>query len=62
MPKNIGSIDRTLRVIVGTALVATTLMGLLPAWGWIGVVPLATGLLSWCPAYTIFGVNTCKST
>ncbi len=61
MTKNVGNIDRILRILVGAVLIAETAMGRMPAWGWIGVVPLATGLLSWCPAYSIFGINTCKS-
>ncbi len=60
MSKNVGGIDRILRIVIGIALIAATVAGMLPAWGWIGVVPLATGLLSWCPAYTILGIKTCK--
>ncbi len=59
MSKNIGNIDRLLRIAVGALLIVATLMGALPVWGWIGVVPLTTGLLSWCPAYTLFGIKTC---
>lgn len=61
MPQNVGLIDRIVRVIAGVALIAATLMDTLPAWGWIGVIPLTTGLLSWCPAYTLLGIRTCKS-
>jgi hypothetical protein len=57
---NVGGIDRVLRIVIGLALVAATLGGLLPWWGWIGVVPLATGLIGWCPAYLPFGIRTCK--
>ncbi|MBT3309664.1 MAG: DUF2892 domain-containing protein [Gammaproteobacteria bacterium] len=59
MSNNIGGIDRTLRIVVGAALIVPTLIGMLPAWGWIGAIPLITGLLSWCPAYTLLGLNTC---
>lgn len=64
MTTNEGSIDRILRIIVGLALIALAL-GFIPGvkpsvWGWIGVVPLATGLIGWCPAYTIFGISTCR--
>jgi len=45
--------------VVGAALIVPTLIGMLPAWGWIGAIPLITGLLSWCPAYTLLGLNTC---
>ena len=61
MKCNVGGIDRTLRIVVGAALVAATALGYLQVWGYIGVVPLATGLIGWCPAYLPFGVKTCKS-
>ncbi|MBC8520059.1 MAG: DUF2892 domain-containing protein [Gammaproteobacteria bacterium] len=60
MSKNVGGIDRILRIVIGVALIAATAAGMLPVWGYIGVVPLATGLLSWCPAYTVLGIKTCK--
>ncbi|MFA7624642.1 MAG: DUF2892 domain-containing protein [Pusillimonas sp.] len=56
---NVGGIDRALRIIVGVALIVATLMGAIGAWGWIGVVPLATGLLGSCPAYKLFGFSSC---
>lgn len=59
MKMNAGGIDRALRVIAGLVLVALTLMGQVGVWGWIGVVPLLTGLIGFCPAYTILGINTC---
>ncbi len=49
------------RIVVGAVLIVATVMGMLPAWGWIGVVPLVTGLMSWCPAYSIFRIKTCKA-
>jgi len=63
MKLNVGGIDRILRIVVGLALVVWALMGG-PVWAWIGIVPLATGLIGWCPAYTLLGINTCpmKST
>ncbi|OXR50048.1 hypothetical protein PuT2_04580 [Pusillimonas sp. T2] len=57
--KNVGGIDRALRIIVGLALIVATLMGYIGVWGWIGVVPLATGLLGSCPAYKLFGFSSC---
>jgi hypothetical protein len=60
---NVGSADRIARIVVGLALIVFALVG--PAeitwkWiGWIGVVPILTAFLKWCPAYTILGVNTC---
>ncbi|MBI5891381.1 MAG: DUF2892 domain-containing protein [Nitrosomonadales bacterium] len=59
MKINVGSIDRILRIVVGLALIGATLAGMLPVWGWIGVVPLLTGILKFCPAYAIFGMSTC---
>ncbi len=59
MKTNEGTIDRALRIIVGLVLIALAVMGTIGAWGWIGIVPLATGLLGWCPAYTLLGINTC---
>ena len=61
MNTNIGTIDRALRVIVGIALIALAATGTIGLWGYIGVVPLATALLSWCPAYSLLGIKTCKT-
>lgn len=61
MPCNEGKLDRTLRVVVGLVLIALTQVGPHTPWGWIGVVPLLTGLFGFCPAYSLLGVNTCKS-
>lgn len=58
MNSNVGNIDRTLRIVVGLALIAWALMGG-PVWAWIGALPLATGLFRFCPAYTLLGMNTC---
>ncbi len=59
MKTNEGTIDRALRVIAGLALVGLAATGTIGAWGWIGIVPIATGLIGWCPAYTMLGINTC---
>jgi hypothetical protein len=61
MNSNVGGIDRTLRIIVGLGLIvwAAALGG--PAWAWIGVVPLATGLFRFCPAYPLMGMSTCAA-
>lgn len=58
MKTNVGGIDKIIRILAGVALIAWALMGG-PVWAWIGIVPLATGLLGWCPAYTLLGMNTC---
>ncbi len=59
MKCNSGGIDRVLRVVIGLVLVALTAMGQIGTWGWIGVVPLLTGAIGICPAYSILGINTC---
>ena len=59
MKTNEGSFDRALRVIAGLVLIALTLTGVIGVWGWIGVLPILTGLLGWCPAYTMLGISTC---
>lgn len=61
MVKNVGGIDRTLRIVVGLLLIGATVAGVLPFWGWIGVIPLLTGVVGWCPAYLPFGFRTCKT-
>ncbi len=60
MKANVGGSDKILRVAAGVALIAFTLLGIIGAWGWVGVVPLLTGLFNFCPLYTLLGVNTCK--
>jgi hypothetical protein len=59
MNANVGTIDRTLRIAVGLLLVALAATGSIGLWGWIGLVPLATGALRFCPAYRLFGLSTC---
>jgi hypothetical protein len=59
MQTNVGGIDKIARIVVGLALLATMVVGPKTLWGLIGVVPLATALLNFCPAYTLLGVNTC---
>ncbi|GAB1384565.1 MAG TPA: DUF2892 domain-containing protein [Ottowia sp.] len=57
--KNVGGIDRILRIVVGLVLVGLAATGSVGWWGWIGVVPLLTGLVGACPAYKLLGMNTC---
>ncbi|MDD5404870.1 MAG: DUF2892 domain-containing protein [Sulfuricella sp.] len=61
MHKNVGNIDKVLRIIAGVVLIGLTLGGIIGVWGWIGVLPLATGLLGWCPAYSLLGIKTCPA-
>ena len=58
--KNVGKFDRTIRVLVGLALVAAAATGSLGAWAYVGIVPIFTGLMGTCPAYSLIGLNTCK--
>ena len=60
MQANVGGVDRIIRIVAGLALVAWAVLGG-PPWAWIGVVPLATGAIGWCPAYLPFGIKTCKA-
>ena len=64
MTTNVGIVDRALRIVVGLALLAAALGLFGPSyqtiWGWIGLIPLATGLVGWCPVYSILGIKTCK--
>ena len=57
--KNEGTVDRVLRVVAGAALVSLVFVGPESPWGWIGVVPLVTGLLGNCPVYSLLGISTC---
>jgi hypothetical protein len=59
MKANVGGIDRVIRIVAGMALIAWALLGG-PVWAWIGVVALATGLMNFCPAWSLLGINTCK--
>mgnify|MGYP003347255909 CR=1 FL=1 len=59
MKANVGGIDRILRAVVGIALIALAATHVIGVWGYIGVVPLLTALVGFCPAYTLLGLNTC---
>lgn len=63
MTANVGGIDRILRIIVGLALIAFAVFSQheYAVWGWVGIVPLATGIIRWCPAYLPLGIKTCKT-
>lgn len=61
MTKNIGNIERIVRIAAGLVLMALAATGNLGVWTWFGVVPLATGILGWCPPYSLLGINTCKN-
>ena len=59
MKTNVGGIDRVLRIVLGLALIALTLTGTIGAWGWLGLVPLATAAMGFCPLYTMLGFSSC---
>lgn len=58
--QNVGGVDRALRAVVGLILIALVFVGPQTPWGWVGLVPLLTAIIGFCPAYTIFGIKTCK--
>lgn len=60
MKSNVGGIDKIARIVIGALLIVLALAGVIGAWGWVGVLPLATGLFNFCPAYRLLGINTCK--
>lgn len=59
MKADVGSIDRALRIILGLVLIGLAATQTIGLWGWIGIVPLATALIGWCPLYALFGGSTC---
>lgn len=59
MTKNVGGVDRTVRIVAGLMLIALAATGTVGWWGWLGILPLATGLIGWCPPYAMLGINTC---
>ncbi|PPQ40384.1 Protein of unknown function [Rhodoblastus acidophilus] len=60
MTRNIGQLDRAIRIVLGLALISLVFVGPQTPWGWVGVVPLLTGLIRWCPPYALLGIDTCK--
>jgi hypothetical protein len=62
MHTNVGTVDRTLRIVAAVILISLTATDTIGPWGWVSIVPLITGLFAWCPAYTLFGIKTCKIT
>ncbi len=61
MKQNVGGIDRILRIVIGLVLIGLAATGTVGWWGWLGAVPLLTGLMGWCPPYALLGFNTCKT-
>lgn len=60
MKANVGSVDRALRILVGLTLVVLAATNQIGAWGWLGLIPMLTGVVGFCPAYTLLGIRTCK--
>jgi hypothetical protein len=58
---NVGGVDRVVRIVVGLGILSLAFIGPKSVWGYIGLVPLATGLIGWCPAYMPFSIKTCKT-
>ena len=61
MKQNVHNIERVVRIVVGLVLISLAFWGPESPWGWIGVIPLATGLLGWCPPYAMLGISTCRT-
>lgn len=60
MKTNIGGMERVARILVGAILVGLAATGTVSWWGWLGLIPMATGLVGWCPPYAMLGINTCS--
>ncbi len=58
MEKNVGSVDRVIRIILGLVLIALVFVGPQTPWGWLGVIPLATAFVSFCPLYKLLGIKS----
>lgn len=61
MKQNVNNIERVIRVVIGLAIVSLVFVGPQSPWAWLGLIPVATGLIGWCPPYALFGFSTCKT-
>ncbi len=61
MQRNEGTLDRAVRVIAGLGILSLVFVGPQTPWGWLGLVPLATGVVGICPAYSLLGIRTCPA-
>ncbi len=62
MTRNVGAVDRILRIVIGLGLISLVYVGPQTPWGWIGVIPLLSAIVGFCPAYSLIGMNTCSRT
>lgn len=62
MKKNIGNLERIIRIVAGLAIISLAFWGPKSLWAYLGAVPLLTGLVGWCPPYAMLGISTCKQT
>lgn len=60
MKQNVHNIERAIRIIVGLVIISLVFIGPQSPWGWLGVIPVITGAIGWCPPYALLGINTCK--
>lgn len=61
MKTNVGNVDRILRIVIGVVLVTLAATGIISPWGWLGIVLVITGLIKFCPAFALLGVNSCPA-
>jgi hypothetical protein len=61
MKQNVHNMERVIRILVGLGLISLVFVGPQTPWGWLGVIPLATGIIGWCPPYALLGISTCKT-
>jgi hypothetical protein len=61
MKKNVGALDRVIRIVAGLGILSLAFIGPKSPWAYLGIVPLATGLMSWCPLYALLGISSCGS-
>ena len=61
MQINVGGIDRVLRIVIGIVLITLAISGVIGSWGWIGILPLLTGVFRFCPGYWLSGFSSCKT-
>lgn len=61
MQRNVGNVERGIRAVVGLGIISLVFIGPQTAWGWLGLFPLATAVVGWCPPYALLGINTCRT-